>query len=86
MLNEPWLRASWGMMQYSPNVTQAAIIRSVIQEQLRFVGEYLERYCNSTQIPIDRVVLVATDIAPDVTVYQVQPLDMYPELWMEEHE
>jgi hypothetical protein len=37
MLNEQWLRASWGMMQYTPNLAQAEIVRAVIQEQLRFV-------------------------------------------------
>jgi len=50
------------------------------------IGEYLESYCKRTGIAIDKLVLVANELDDDVTVYQVQHIDFYPELWGEEHE
>jgi hypothetical protein len=60
--------------------------RNILLKDGSFIGEYLERYCNETHTPIEKVVLVAHDLGDNVTVYQVQHMDMYPEIWMEEHE
>ena len=60
--------------------------RSFIVKNGNVIGEYIEYYCTRNKYDIDQVVLVANEMDEDVTVYQVQHIDFYPELWGEEHE
>lgn len=46
------------------------------------IGEYMERYCDRTATPIDKIVLVAYEVAEDETVFRVESIEMYPEIWM----
>jgi hypothetical protein len=50
------------------------------------VGEYMERYCAKTATPIDAIVLVTYEISDRETVFRIEQLDKYPEIWLGDDE
>ncbi len=74
-MNERWLKACWGMMNYSPNPTQATIIREIVRNDIRFAlicgGERAGK--SITSVAVSLIFIDPTNRTGDFTYWIVGP-------------
>lgn len=56
----------------------------IIVKDANMIADYIIAYCASTKIDIDKVCLAAHELGDNLTVFQIQPIDFYPEIWLDE--
>jgi hypothetical protein len=56
--------------------------RPIVVRDGSVVGEYMEKYCQHTGLAIDKIVLVGYQVDERETVYRIESVDMYPEVWL----
>lgn len=56
--------------------------RPIVVRDGSVVGEYMEKYCQYTGLAIDKIVLVGYQVDERETVYRIESVDMYPEVWL----
>lgn len=61
-------------------------MRPLLVKDSNVIGEYMERYCEKTGTAIDKIVLVHYEIDERESVYRIESVDMYPEVWLGDNE